>query len=266
MDGNIDACFTDDTSAKLKAVGWEVIEVYDGSNDVSVVGERRRFGSDFVSLSQVPAILAAFNKAKQTKGKPTLVNIRTIIGHSSSKANSGPAHGAALGQGVVDEMKLALGFHPSEKFVVSPEVYDYFKESKPEGEALEAEWEGKMARYKKEYPAEEKELRMRMSGKFAATEDEWKALLPEKKDLPKAPQATRKSSGIVVQALVPKYKNFVAGSADLMESTFVNFKGQVDFQNVSRGVGCERGLWLMGCDAAYYGTGRLLGEADQVWD
>jgi len=35
VDGTIDACFTDDTSAKLKAMGWEVLEVYDGSNDVS---------------------------------------------------------------------------------------------------------------------------------------------------------------------------------------------------------------------------------------
>lgn len=34
VDGNIRDCFTDDTSAKLKATGWEVIEVYDGSNDV----------------------------------------------------------------------------------------------------------------------------------------------------------------------------------------------------------------------------------------
>ena len=35
VDGTIDNCFTDDTSAKLKATGWEVLEVYDGSNDVS---------------------------------------------------------------------------------------------------------------------------------------------------------------------------------------------------------------------------------------
>jgi hypothetical protein len=32
--------------------------------------------------------------------------------------------------------------------------------------------------------------------------------------------------------LIPKYKAFIAGSADLMESTFVNFKGQVEFQSV----------------------------------
>jgi len=35
VDGTIDNCFTDNTSAKLKATGWEVLEVYDGSNDVS---------------------------------------------------------------------------------------------------------------------------------------------------------------------------------------------------------------------------------------
>lgn len=39
----------------------------------------------------------------------------------------------------------------------------------------------------------------------------------------------------MVQALVPKDPTFVAGSADLLESTFVNFKGQTEFQKV-RGV------------------------------
>lgn len=35
VDGNIDGCFTEDTSAKLAAQGWHVIEVDDGSNNVS---------------------------------------------------------------------------------------------------------------------------------------------------------------------------------------------------------------------------------------
>lgn len=34
VDGTIDDCFTDDTSAKMKSMKWHVIEVYDGSNDV----------------------------------------------------------------------------------------------------------------------------------------------------------------------------------------------------------------------------------------
>ena len=34
VDGSIDSCFTDDTSAKFRAQNWNVIDVYDGSNDV----------------------------------------------------------------------------------------------------------------------------------------------------------------------------------------------------------------------------------------
>ena len=37
VDGTIDNCFTDKISDKLKACNWEVIEVYDGSNDVGDV-------------------------------------------------------------------------------------------------------------------------------------------------------------------------------------------------------------------------------------
>jgi dihydroxyacetone synthase len=86
--------------------------------------------------------------------------------------------------------------------------------------------------YARRYPKEYRELQLRLSGKFA--DDVWQDRLPAKKDLPTAAQPTRKSSGIAVQALVPTYNSFVAGSADLLESTFVNFKDQVEFQKVTR--------------------------------
>ncbi len=68
-----------------------------------------------------------------------------------------------------------------------------------------------------------------MTGKLP---EEWRTFLPPKSKLPTADQPTRKSSGIAVAALVPKYKHFIAGSADLLESTFVSFDGQVEFQAV----------------------------------
>jgi len=40
VDGSIDNCFTEDTSAKLIAQGWHVIDVHDGSNDVSRIYSR----------------------------------------------------------------------------------------------------------------------------------------------------------------------------------------------------------------------------------
>ena len=160
------------------------------------------------------------------------MNIRTIIGFSSRKANTGPAHGAALGEDEVAFVKQQLGFDPEVKFQVPAKVYDYFDGLKEKGAKAEREWDETMKRYATKYPGEYKELERRRSGKFA--EAGWQDLLPTKDKLPQAAQPTRKSSGIAVQAFVPQYNSFMAGSADLLESTFVNFDGQVEFQNVSK--------------------------------
>jgi dihydroxyacetone synthase len=182
------------------------------------------------------------DEAKATTGKPTFLNVRTIIGHSSQKQNTGSAHGAALGDDDVAHVKRTLGFNPDEKFVIPSKVYDYFAECRPKGAKAEAKWNQTMKTYAARFPTEYKELQTRLAGKFA--DDDWQSRLPSKKDLPTAAQPTRKSSGIAVQALVPTYNSFVAGSADLLESTFVGFKGQVEFQKVSRDR--AQGLLLVG--------------------
>ncbi|WVW83577.1 transketolase [Kwoniella bestiolae CBS 10118] len=216
VDGRIDNCFTEDTSAKLTAQGWHVIDVYDGSNDLA-------------------AILEGFDKAKQLKGKPTFLNIRTVIGYSSRKANTGPAHGQALGDEEVAYVKTQLGFNPEDKFVIRSKAYEYFSECKSKGEQAEQEWNELFRQYQAKYPTEYSELNRRIKGEWAS--EGWQDLLPSKADLPHAAQPTRKSSGIVVQALVPKFNSFVAGSADLLESTFVSFKDQVEFQKPESGLG-----------------------------
>ncbi|ORY25855.1 putative dihydroxyacetone synthase [Naematelia encephala] len=215
VDGSIANCFTDDTSAKLKATGWEVIDVYDGSNDLA-------------------AILAALDKAKQTKGKPTFVNIRTIIGISSRKANTGPAHGQALGDDEVAYVKTQLGFNPDAKFVIPSEVRQYFAETVPRGQKYEDEWNDLFQRYTEAYPEEAKDLKRRINGKLL---DGWEELMPSKDKLPQEPTPTRKSSGIMVQALAPRDKSIIAGSADLLESTFVSWKGMTEFQKPGSGLG-----------------------------
>ncbi|WWC70483.1 transketolase [Kwoniella pini CBS 10737] len=216
VDGRIDNCFTEDTSAKLLAQGWHVIDVYDGSNDLA-------------------AVLEGFDKAKRLKGKPIFLNIRTVIGYSSRKANTGPAHGQALGDDEVAYVKTQLGFKPEDRFVIPPKVYEYFSGIKDKGAKVEQQWNETFSQYRRKYPAEHEELSRRISGEW--TTEDWQHSLPSKADLPQAAQPTRKSSGIVVQALAPKYKTFVAGSADLLESTFVNFKGQVEFQKPGSGLG-----------------------------
>ncbi|MCO5549785.1 hypothetical protein L7F22_003259 [Adiantum nelumboides] len=88
VDGNIDICFTEDTSAKVRAMGWEVIEVKDdATNDVQ-------------------AILSALRKAKDsTSGRPVFINIWTTIGFASQNQGLAPTHGAALGEEDVEHVK-----------------------------------------------------------------------------------------------------------------------------------------------------------------
>lgn len=246
VDGVIANCFTDDTSAKLAATGWHVIDVYDGSNDLA-------------------AVVSALGEAKAVVGKPVMINIRTVIGIGSKHAGKGQAHGQALGDDDVANVKKSLGFDPSEKFVVPQKVYEYFNDRKVRGVQLEKEWNGLMAEYSAKYPEESAELKARMEGKLPG----WESLVPPKKDLPTAAQPTRKSSGIMVQALAPKYKSFMIGSADLLESTFVSWDGMVEFQNPESGLGDyagrqirygirEHAMVAMGNGLAAYHKGMIL--------
>lgn len=56
-------------------------------------------------------------------------------------------------------------------------------------------------------------------------------MLPPKSELPTSAIPTRKASGIAVNALAPHFPQFMVGSADLLDSTFVSWPGQVEFQS-----------------------------------
>ena len=161
-----------------------------------------------------------------------MLNIRTIIGLGSQHQDTGKAHGAALGEDDVAYVKTQLGFHPDEMYIIPPKVYDYFAECKRRGARDEREWDEMMSNYSAKHPDKYADLKRRIDGKLRQG---WEDDLPAKDELPKGPAPTRKSSGIVVESLVPKDKTFVAGSADLLESTFVSFSGMTEFQKVSSG-------------------------------
>ena len=109
----------------MAAVGFHVIEVYDGSIDVS---DRLSSATLYLLASpQLTAIVAALEEAKTFKGKPTFVHIRTTIGFGSQRANTGFVHGAALGDDDVKHVKKTFGFDPEKKFHVPEEVYGLYK-------------------------------------------------------------------------------------------------------------------------------------------
>lgn len=60
-DGPLNWINTEDVNAKMRASGWNVLEVADGSYDVT-------------------KIVLALEFARTCKGKPTFININTVIG------------------------------------------------------------------------------------------------------------------------------------------------------------------------------------------
>ena len=68
--------FDEDTAARFKAYGWQAIDVADG-NDLA-------------------ALEAAIAAGKAETARPTLIHMRTTIGHGSPVAGSASCHGAPL--------------------------------------------------------------------------------------------------------------------------------------------------------------------------
>src|SRR6202008_4792803 len=73
---------------------------------------------------------------------PSFILLKTVIGYPApNKMNTGKAHGAALGDDEVGEVKKILGFDPDQKFVVEPEVLAHTRMVAERGKQVRAEWE-----------------------------------------------------------------------------------------------------------------------------
>lgn len=209
-DGTADVANTEDINEKMKATGWNVIDVFDGHSNIGAI---------------VQALMTA-----RSSDKPTFINIRTVIGFGSLMAGNAKTHGAALGAEDVANIKKAFGLNPEEHFVIPPEVYDFFREVADHGEQLEADWDSTIKAYTETYPELAAEFKLRVEGKML---DEWTKYIPKKEDFPTGPTASRKSAGLVGNPLCENVKNFLIGTADLTPSCNVAYNKKVDFQSVS---------------------------------
>lgn len=102
-DGSVDLTNTEDVNAKMRACGWDVIDVENGCYDIE-------------------ALVRALRQARALQDKPTFINVRTVIGLGNNVEGEAAAHGAAFGVDNVAEMKKANGFNPDEHFVIGETV------------------------------------------------------------------------------------------------------------------------------------------------
>ncbi|TFB01938.1 Dihydroxyacetone synthase [Trichoderma ghanense] len=208
-DGSVDLTNTEDVNAKMRACGWDVIDVEDGSYDVD-------------------GIVAALERAKSSTDKPTFINVRTIIGLDSAVAGQAEAHGAAFGADDVKRMKRAYGFDEDEYFVVGDQVRQFFSDLPSRGEQIVSRWNDLVERYADAHPPLAEEFRLRVDGKLPS---DWKSLLPRPESISNKPLATRASSGLMINPLAKEIKSFMVGTADLSPSVHMAWEGKEDFQH-----------------------------------
>ncbi|CAM2903725.1 transketolase [Mycobacterium intermedium] len=197
---------SEDTAARYRAYGWHVQEVEGGEN---VVG-----------------IEEAIANAKAETGRPSFIVLRTIIGYPAPNLmNTGKAHGAALGDEEVAEVKKILGFDPDKTFEVRDEVIAHTRKLVERGKEAHEKWQQEFDAW-----AEREPERKALLDRLIANElpDGWDADLPKWEPGSDA-VATRKASQDVLNAVGPKLPELWGGSADLAGSNNTTIKGAKSF-------------------------------------
>ncbi|KAI1489500.1 putative transketolase [Biscogniauxia mediterranea] len=214
-DGTVDLTNTENVNEKMKACGWNVVDIPDGNFDV--IG-----------------IVNALENAKQSD-KPTFINVRTVIGLGSKVAGTAVAHGAAFGPDDVANMKRTEGFDPEAHFVIGDEVRAFFEGLPARGQGYVSEWENLLSRYSEAHPELASRFRKRMTGEIAPV---WKDLIPKPGTFPEKPTPTRASNGLCLNPIAKEVDSFMVGTADLSPSVHMTWPGKVDFQRPDLRPGC----------------------------
>jgi transketolase len=183
---------------------------------------------------------AAIKKAQEVKDKPTLIQLKTIIGFGSKQQGTHGVHGSPLKADDIRQLKEKFGFNPDESFVVPQQVYDLCNKAVTSGTAKEEEWNKLFAKYGEQYKAEHDDLVRRQKGDLP---EGWEKHLPTYTPADAA-VASRKLSEIVINKIFDVIPEMVGGSADLTGSNLTRWKGAIDFQPPATGLGDYAGRYI----------------------
>ncbi|MFM9879929.1 MAG: transketolase [Burkholderiaceae bacterium] len=203
IDGQVKPWFADDTPARFRAYGWNVIGPLDGHD--------------------ADAVDAALQQARASASQPTLIVCKTWIGKGSpNRQNTGKAHGEPLGAEEIALTREALGW-PHAPFEIPPEVYSAW-DAKAKGLAQEAAWDARFAAYKAAHPLLAAELLRRMAGELPRQFHQVVVDAVVAAHSKAETVATRKASQIALEALTAALPELLGGSADLTGSNLTNTK------------------------------------------
>lgn len=207
IEGDIKTNFNENIVTRFNAQGWQVINVPDAT-DLSVLS-------------------SAITKAKSDLTRPSIIICNTKIGHGSPLENSEKSHGAPLGEENLAATKKNLHW-TEEPFEVPADVKEYCGNLAEEKLSAEKKWNSLFASYENAYPELAEQYKRYMEG-YESDFTEFYS----KFDFGK-PEATRVSSGKIINELAQRMPNLLSGSADLAPSTQTDIKNSTHFSPVNR--------------------------------
>ena len=211
IEGNTEIAFTENVEKRMEAFGFKTLTVEDG-NDVE-------------------AISYALKKAEEDTTAPYFITIKTEIGYGvPNKQGKASAHGEPLGEENIKEMRAFLHWEYEEAFYIPEEVYAHYQSLVEEKKKSYIAWKAVLEEYAQNYPDDYE--------KYLSYHDKQKVLdlLHDKALWEKAEkeEATRNSSGEILQMVKDRVPNLFGGSADLAPSTKTEMKGEGFFSKDNR--------------------------------
>ncbi|MFW5926729.1 MAG: transketolase [Wenzhouxiangella sp.] len=207
IDGDTDGWFTDDTPARFRAYGWQVIDNVDGHD--------------------AAAVNAAIEEAKADSDRPSLICCKTTIGFGApNKQGTAATHGAPLGAEEVAAARRELGWEHG-PFEIPDEVRSGW-DAREAGAEREHQWQLEWTAYRKMHPERAAELERRMNGELPENFNHLVSDVLGRMQDDDSTVATRKASGLSLEAFGPALPELLGGSADLTGSNNTKWSGSVD--------------------------------------
>jgi len=204
IDGEVGNWFTDDTPARFRAYGWQVIDGIDGHD--------------------ADAIASAIEQARGNSLKPTLICCRTIIGRGSpNKQGKESSHGAPLGDDEIALTREAIDW-PHEAFVIPEEIQAAWN-AVSAGSAREAEWQARFNTYRDAHPVLAGEFERRVAGKLPIDWPQSAQAFIDALNQDAVTVASRKASQMTLDGFGPLLPELAGGSADLAGSNLTIWSG-----------------------------------------
>lgn len=201
LDGKTTECFTENVAMRFISQGWNVITVTDGNN--------------------IEAIDKAIEEAKTSTDKPTLIEIKTVIGKYSKLEGSNLSHGTPLDKEDISSIKEKMQIRDI-PFTISKLTMDDFQNM------INSRCKNLSEKFNK--AVEDMD------------EDSKKLLLDfmnnnkpiDIKDVIYEPpvakeESPRVTSGKILSSIVPKFQTTIGGSADLFTPTKTYIQEVGDF-------------------------------------